>query len=176
MEEAVKWWTLLRVTILQDEKKIRDSWRESARHESKLERALSALMGAYAAGGAARPAATDAELAAATHAMKLSCIYTAFVDGRRWVAPSQVCDLPECRNHLSVALIVTSGHLRVTGHRLGAIFKRVPGFLGDQEEEAARQALIAWSEGAEAAALGAEDDAENEAFRADVKRLLKLGD
>jgi|KBSSwiStaDraftv2_1062776.scaffolds.fasta_scaffold15770_8 AbiV family abortive infection protein len=174
MEEAAKWSTLLHVTIAQDEKRIRESWRMNTLHIPKLTRALRALMGAHEASGGDRPTVPDAELAKAMNALKLSCIYTAFVVGRRWIDPMQVCDRDECHNQLSVALISTSGHLRVTGQRLGALFKRVPGRLADEREEAARQTLISWSEGEEAAALAADDDAENEAFRADAKKRLRL--
>jgi AbiV family abortive infection protein len=174
MEEAAKWSTLLQVTIAQDEKQIRETWRLHTLHVPKLTRALRALMGALEASGGDRATLPDTELAKAMNALKLSCIYSAFVNGRRWIDPMQVCDRDECHNHLSVALISTSGHLRVTGQRLGALLKRVPGGFGDQHEEAARQALIAWSGGDEAAALAAEDDAENEAFRADARKRLRL--
>jgi AbiV family abortive infection protein len=169
LEELVKWDTLLRVAILADEKQIESAWKKSRQHEVKLAKVFKMLASALEASGVEHPTVSIEMIAKATHQLKLRSIYTAFVTGREWVEPSSVSNAEECREFLAVALMITTGHFRITGKRLGKLVRQVPGMLVERPESAAILALLAWSEGSEAASLARDDDTESDAFRLESK-------
>jgi AbiV family abortive infection protein len=173
MEESAKWWALLHVTVLQDAKAIANAWRDHRRHVTKLDRAIAIVKDAFERSGGEVVATPSTELARATQALKERCIYTDFIKDRRWTEPSGACDAALCRGHLGGALVMVTRY-HITGRYLGSAFQGIAGRLHEPQEEAAKQAMIAWSQGSEASALAEEDDAENEAFKTDAKQRLQL--
>jgi AbiV family abortive infection protein len=171
MEESAKWWTLLQAAVAHDAKAIRDVWRAYRTHEPKLDRAISVVVAAYEKSGGLGPTASTIDIARVTQTTKERCVYSDFVIGRRWIEPSAACGPTECKNHLSVALIMATRY-RVTGRKLGEVFRRIAVNLAKPEEESSKREVISWSQGAEAIALEAEDDAECDSLCASARGLL----
>lgn len=172
MEESVKWWALAQVAILGEKHEVVAAWKDNIDHRVKLGRAFRTMAAAIEAG---RPSDYTAEmemLASSTQLMKLRAMYSAFVEGRRWVEPSDVVEAAEARLVVGVAATLAVGPFRMTGRRLGELLERLPYFLEAEAEEVTRQGLVVWARGAEASALAESDDAESDLLRTTSRQRL----